>query len=342
MKEKPVATILQIQRMSTEDGPGIRTTVFFKGCSLACTWCQNPESIIMKPQLQWVGTRCIGCRTCIALCPEGALSLDQEGMTIDRQLCSDCGVCSEKCPSTAMELLGTEWTLDDLVREVEKDRVYFEKSGGGITLSGGEPALQADFALTFLQELRRRGIHTALDTCGHLPRDVLLSLLPHVDLLLYDIKEIEPDRHREFTGSSNERILENLISAVRYIESRETPASLWIRTPVIPDATARAENIRGIGNFIAQRLGGRVERWELCSFNNLCRDKYCRLDMDWRFKDYSLLNGNFMEELAWVARNSGVDPATVCWSGPTRSQGGDHRDNAPRKGLRVIEGSNQG
>jgi len=127
------ATILEIQRMSTEDGPGIRTTVFFKGCSLKCTWCHNPESISAHPQIHWIGNRCIGCKTCLEVCPEGALSFSRDGYTIDRSQCTGCGICAEECPSTALELLGQPWYLEDLYSEVVKDQTYFEKSGGGVT-----------------------------------------------------------------------------------------------------------------------------------------------------------------------------------------------------------------
>ncbi|MBW2595391.1 MAG: glycyl-radical enzyme activating protein [Deltaproteobacteria bacterium] len=317
------ATILEIQRLSTEDGPGIRTTIFFKGCPLRCTWCQNPESISIRPQLQWTETACIGCGTCIDVCPENALTSGAEGITIDRHLCTSCEMCSRECPSAAMKMLGRAWNLEELIAEAIKDRVYFEKSGGGITLSGGDPAMQANFAALLLKSLKEEGIHTALDTSGQCAQDVLGALLPHVDMVLYDIKEIDPDRHREFTGVSNEKILDNLVYLCRYMETHETPADLWIRTPVIPGATAYEENIRGIGRFIASRLGNSVSRWELCSFNNLCSSKYERLDMDWPFKDRPLMSRECMENFAGCARGSGVDPDIVHWSGPTKMEVGN-------------------
>ena len=149
--------ILEIIRMSTEDGPGIRTTVFFKGCSLSCRWCHNPESISPKPQIQWIQTSCIGCGICVETCPEKALAQTPQGIAINRALCTGCGLCTEECPTTAMELLGKKWTVHDLACELVKDRVYFEQSGGGVTLSGGEAALQHDFCLALLKELRGRG-----------------------------------------------------------------------------------------------------------------------------------------------------------------------------------------
>jgi len=318
------ATILEIQRMSTEDGPGIRTSIFFKGCSLHCSWCHNPESISPHPQVHWIANQCIGCKTCLEECPEGALAFTAGGNRVDRSRCTGCGLCAEACPATALELLGRPWELDDLVAEVIKDRVYFEKSGGGVTLGGGEPTLQALFSGQLLKRLKAGGLHTALDTCGMCARNVLEDLLPHTDLLLFDIKEIDPQKHRKFTGGTNERIFENLLCVRDWMQSRGSPGQLWIRTPVVPHATADAENIRGIGKFIAANLDGLVNRWELCAFNNLCKDKYLRLDLDWAYKDCGLLSRRVMEKMAAAARNSGVDPAIVCWSGSTELEAGSN------------------
>jgi len=313
---KDSGTILEIQRMSTEDGPGIRTTVFFKGCSLQCTWCHNPESIALKPQIHWIGARCIGCRTCLKTCTRGALALDDKGMRIDRAICTGCGDCAEACPSTAMELLGHAWELEALIDEVIKDKAYFEASGGGVTISGGEPTMQTAFAAALLEGLKRWGIHTALDTCGQCPQKSLETLLPFTDMVLFDIKLLDPLQHQSFTGHTNELILANLTHVATAMGGKG--GALWIRTPIIPQATDTPENISAIGAYIAHTVGGRVQRWELCAFNNLCRDKYRRLDRDWAFKDCELIPKVRMEELAAVAKNSGVDPGIVHWSGATR------------------------
>lgn len=306
--------------MSTEDGPGIRTTIFFKGCSLHCTWCHNPESISPLPQIHWIANRCLRCHTCLSLCPTAALERSSAGIAIDRRLCNGCGKCSAQCPSTALELLGIVWNLDDLVQEVIKDRVYFEKSGGGLTLGGGEPTYQSLFASAFLARLKREGFHTAVDTAGLCPPEGLDRLLPYTDLLLFDLKVMDPGKHREHTGTNNTLILNNLIQVRNSLESKGHPAELWIRTPIIPGATATEDNIRAIGRFITQKLDGSVSRWELCAFNNLCRDKYLRLDLNWVYKDTSLLEQSLMERIAEWARNSGVDPRIVHWSGATRLQ----------------------
>jgi pyruvate formate lyase activating enzyme len=317
------ATILEIQRMSTEDGPGLRTTVFFKGCSLKCRWCHNPESISARPQLHWIGNRCIGCKICLDVCPEGALVFTPAGNTVDRSKCNGCGICAQECPSTALELLGQSWGLEDLCAEVVKDKTYFEKSNGGVTLGGGEPLLQSDFCKRLLVRLKENAIHTAVDTCGLVSRKALDWIIPYADLLLYDLKEINPRQHELFTGCDNHIILQNLIYIKECMQSDGKPGELWIRTPVIPGATAAEENVRGIGQFMAEHLDGFVSRWDLCAFNNLCRDKYLRLDLAWEYKDSGLLNKLFMEKMAAVARNSGVNPDIVHWSGSTRLDGND-------------------
>ena len=316
----PEAMVFEIQRLSTEDGPGIRTTVFFKGCSLACAWCHNPESISARPQLHWIASRCIGCGTCCTVCPETALTLSDGGLVIDRTRCTQCGQCAEECPSTALERIGTRWRLDDLVHEVLKDRAFFASSGGGVTAGGGEPGLQAPFLTAFLSTLKQEGIHTAVDTCGCYPRLALDAFLPFADLVLYDLKEIDPERHRAFTGRVNGQILDNLKAIGSRMTAGAAPQALWIRTPVIPDATATEANIAGLGHWIADHLKGAVTRWELCAFNNLCRDKYLRLDRDWAFNTHPLLSKTTMEHLAGIARRSGVDPDIVHWSGSTRMQ----------------------
>jgi pyruvate formate lyase activating enzyme len=318
MDSEPKARILEIQRMSTEDGPGIRTTVFFKGCSLKCKWCHNPESISMQPQVHWIGSRCLGCKTCIAVCPSGSLSLTEAGMEINRATCNGCGICANECPSTAMELLGKEWSLDDLTNEVVKDKAYFEKSKGGITVSGGEPGMQAAFVGMFLKSLRERGIHTALDTCGLYATRNLEQLLPYSSMVLFDLKEMDTNKHKQFTGEYNDRILDNLLYAAEYIRSHIYPSALWIRTPMIPGMTDREENVTKIGNFIAKNLSDIVDRWELCAFNNLCKDKYLRLGEKWVLQDELLVQKESMEQFARIARESGVNPEIVAWTGSTR------------------------
>ena len=314
MVESDQGLIFEIQKMSTEDGPGIRTTVFFKQCPLKCIWCHNPESILKKMQLQWIGHKCIGCKTCIETCKQGALKLDKKGMHINRDKCTSCGDCVEECPSTALSMFGKLWQLDALFYEIEKDKIYYTKSGGGITVSGGEPTLQSEFIENFLKKCKANGISTALDTCGYTNRTVYEKVLPYVDLILLDIKEINSEKHEKFTGVPNERILENAIWMAQYVE--ENGKKMWIRTPMIPNYTATDENIKGIGEFIVEKLNNVPARWDLLAFNNLCSSKYERLDLIWPLKDEALMTKEEMEHFYEIAKTSGAKNPQ--WSGMTK------------------------
>ncbi len=324
----PQLRVFNIQRMSTEDGPGLRTTVFVKGCSLECRWCHNPEGMSPNPQVVWHGARCVHTRVCDAACPEDAISRSGEEIEIDRERCTVCGECVDRCPSGAIESWGTSWSLDELVSEVAKDRTYFETSGGGVTVSGGEPALRAPFLAPFLERCRALAMHTALDTCGMCSQSALKTLAGHADLLLFDLKEIDADRHARFTGQSNQKILANLLALAGQMRKGQRPGELWIRTPLIPGATLTEENIQGIGEFIARELGDVVTRWELCAFNNLAADKYRRLGLRWDFEGAELMNEQELRHFEQLGRRSGVDPEIVLATGRTKLEASSERPAA--------------
>jgi len=318
--------IFEIQKMSTEDGPGIRTTVFFKQCPLRCKWCHNPESILKDLQLEWIKHKCIGCRTCIELCDQSSLSFNEKGLQIDRENCNGCGECSEECPSTALHMFGEWWNLDDLFYEINKDKIYYVESNGGITASGGEPTVQSDFVLQFFKKCKDNGISTALDTCGYASKKIYEKLLPYVDLFLLDIKEIDTKKHNEYTGVPNNLILENAIWLSKDIE--KSNKKMWIRTPIIPSYTAMDENIRGIGEFIVNKLENIPERWDLLAFNNLCTTKYERLNMVWPLEDYSLMSEEEMEHFLQIAKSTGV--RNVRWSGLTKKDNDNIKESSEK------------
>ncbi len=312
------AVILHTQRLSTEDGPGIRTTVFFKGCPLHCAWCHNPESISSKLQVQWMEVHCIGCGICLKTCPWGSLESKEGAIVRDRSLCQACGKCVADCPAGAQEMLGSVVGLEELLSELLKDKVYYDKSGGGVTLSGGEPLMQTKFAANLLRRLKENGVSTAVDTCGFCSAASLEMVLPYTDLILYDLKEIDPKKHREYTRQDNRRILENLIFLRDYLTAHPGATALWIRTPLIPGATANRETVERVGKFIRDNLEGRVQRWELCAFNNLCRDKYRRLDMEWKYASAPLLSSQELRELEQIAKQTGTNPDIISATGATR------------------------
>lgn len=302
------ATLFNIQRFSTEDGLGIRSTVFFKGCPLTCLWCHNPEGMCAKPEIIWYEIDCLGCGECAKACPEGALELTDSGLKIDRDRCKSCGTCVKRCDVGAIEMIGKTWTPDALLIEVLKDKTFYETSNGGITLSGGEPLIYYDFLKEFLPKAKNARLHVALDTCGFYPSEKLASILEFVDLVLFDIKLLDGSRHKEYTGVDIDRILENAVMTAK----RGVP--LWVRTPVIPNCTESNDNVRAIAQFIRKNLPT-VERYDLLAFSNLCISKYKRLGRNFALESEKLLSRARMEELVEVAKKEGIDCAK--WSGPT-------------------------
>lgn len=280
--------------MSTEDGPGLRTTVFFKGCPLSCKWCHNPESIPFGFDKEWIKTSCIFCLDCVHTCSKDALSYNDGEIILNREKCSHCMDCVDICPTGAMKSIGRDMSAAELYKEIIKDKAYFT-NGGGITLSGGEVLLQAREVKDLVQRLKEDGIHIAIDTSGFVDYENIEMILPYVDLFLYDLKLGDSVMHQEYCGVPNQKIKENLIKL------NQEKASIWIRTPIIPTATDSKDNIQEIAIFLKENQID-FERWELCAFNNLCESKYERLDREWIFKNETLMKKEKMLELETLAK----------------------------------------
>lgn len=273
--------ILNIQRMSTEDGPGLRTSVFFKGCPLSCKWCHNPESIPYKLDKEWIKTSCIFCLECVDICPNKAIAYKDNEIVFDRDKCDLCGKCIDNCPTNALKFIGEDISPVNLYKELVKDKAYFS-NGGGVTLSGGEVLLQSKEVLELLKLLKKDGIHISIDTSGYIDFKQIELIVDYVDLFLYDLKLDSKEEHIKFCGKPNDLIKENLIKL------NNLNKSIWIRTPIIPDSTDSIENIESIAKFLLDN-NINFDRWELCAFNNLCKDKYNRLGIEWLYNDSMLI-----------------------------------------------------
>jgi len=259
--------IFNIQRYSIHDGPGIRTTVFLKGCPLRCFWCQNPESQKLLPDLFLYADRCTGCGLCVSACKTGAASIIDNVSAIDRDRCIVCGKCAEVCPNEAREVIGYEVTVDEVMAEVLRDKAFYKNSGGGVTLSGGDPTFQPEFSLEIFRRCKEEGLHTVLETCGCASWSTLEKLLEYVDFVLFDIKMVRADKHVTGTGVMNDVILENAkkVAACRPV---------MVRVPLIPGFNDSESDIRDIVDFVRANMG--ETEIELLRYNKLgeCKNNY--------------------------------------------------------------------
>lgn len=264
------AQIFNIKRFAVHDGDGIRTTVFFMGCPLKCLWCHNPEGISYRPQLSFLQEKCVSCGACVEACPQGAHKMGQGIHSFDRAKCIACGSCQALCPAEALKVYGQEMTVDQLLPLLLEDKDFYSQSGGGVTLSGGECLMQADFCAALLQALKAHNIHTAVDTCGFVPREAITKVLPYTDIFLYDLKAIDDEVHIRCTGQSNKRILENL----KYID--EAGKTIEIRMPYVPDYNAgEVEKVKAFAGNLKN-----LTKIKFLPYHNYAGSKYASLDME--------------------------------------------------------------
>ncbi len=300
--------IFNIQRFTIHDGPGVRTELFLKGCPLRCRWCSNPESQTTYIQPGIYKTKCISrknCGMCEDACPEsGVLQFTRGKLTgIDRTRCTNCLACFDACPSDAVKQWGRVMSVEACMEEIRKDKGYYEHSGGGVTVSGGEPLLQSDFVAELFKACQAEGIHTCCESTFHVDWGEIEKVLPYADLLISDIKHMDPEIHKQYTGASNERILENLKRLAG--EKRE----LILRIPVIPDVNDNLDNMKAAADFILEDLKGHVRTLQLLSFMRLGQEKYASLGIPYPMKEVRVNRRSFqkrIEEFAAYFNSRGI------------------------------------
>ncbi len=292
------AIVSNIQKYSIHDGPGIRSTVFLKGCPLLCAWCHNPETQVFQPEIVWYGEKCIGCISCVKVCPHQALKASRQGIVIDMERCTRCGKCTDVCPTLAMGKLGKEMTVEQVLAEVSKDEIFYQQSQGGVTLSGGEPLSKQEFAVECLKRCKERGYHTTVDTCGFVPESAFDAVLPYVDLFLYDIKHLDDDVHQKYMKAPVAPILSNLRHIV------EKSANVWIRVPIVPTINDAPEHIQRIGALM-QELG--LKEIYLLPYHKMAEAKYHRLHLPYTISHIAEPTAEQMQELAQILSKQGMN-----------------------------------
>ena len=262
--------IFDIKKYAINDGPGIRLTVFFKGCNLQCQWCHNPESMSQKVQKMYNAKKCIGALSCIENCPNNALKMTSEGIVTDYNVCNLCGTCAEVCPTKAFEMLGSNIPISDLMQKIDNEAIFFDQSGGGVTFSGGEPLMHADYLLEALKACGKRNYHRVVDTTAFASAATVLEVAEHTELFLIDLKVMDSKKHKQFTGVSNAKILSNIVALAK------TNCDIIFRIPLIKGVNTSEENIRETANFI-NSLAGNRKVVNLLPYHNIAENKHIKL-----------------------------------------------------------------
>lgn len=289
--------VFDIQRFSIHDGPGIRTIVFLNGCPLSCKWCSNPESQILKPVIMYQSMNCIHCGRCVRACKKNAICFENKGF-INREICTACGECVNVCPASALTLKGRKMTVEQVIKELKKDAINYRRSGGGITLSGGEPLVQSDFSKELLKAAKAQGWHTAIETTGYGNKKNIEEVFPYIDLALMDIKNINSSIHKEYTGVTNEIILEN---AKRISEITNTV----VRVPVIPEFNSSKERILEICNFV--KILKNVKTIHLLPYHTYGQNKYELLGRDYLMKKTIHLSEEEIDKLKELVEGQNIN-----------------------------------
>jgi pyruvate formate lyase activating enzyme len=293
------ATVFEIERYATEDGPGIRTVVFFKGCNLRCRWCQNPESHSSHPQVMHYRNRCVACRRCLEACPAGAIrEVAPFGFITDHQRCRHCGACVDACLADARKIVGRRMSLEDIMEEIRRDRAFYDESGGGVTFSGGEPLLQADAVRELARRCKEEGIHTAVETAGSVPWPDIEGVLSWLDLLYFDLKHIDSEEHRRYTGVPLDLILANLRRAA------ERFGNLVLRIPIVPGVNATEQTMTRMFRFLLDNT--KVRRVELLPFHRLGLAKYEGLGVDYAMGEVGNMSREDCAPFAEIGRKLGL------------------------------------
>ena len=288
---------MNIQKYSVHDGPGIRTTVFFKGCPLRCWWCHNPESQRCKHQIMYFAERCTGCGICEKRCEQKAIRLEGSRVVIDQGKCNMCGKCTEFCPTNALEHVGKDVTVEELMKEIKKDEVFYEESGGGFTFSGGEPMVQADFLNEVLKACKKREIHTIVDISGYGAWDEFEKIADKVDLFLYDLKFINNEKHKKYIEISNVEILNNLKKL------SDIGANIFVRMPIIRNINDDDEHIDESIRFLAKL---KVIQVNLLPYHKMGMDKYRRLDLEYKLSGMEKPTDEKMKEIELKFKKAGI------------------------------------
>lgn len=300
-----MSLITNVQKFSIHDGDGIRTSVFFKGCPLKCEWCHNPETQRFEKEMQCDKEKCVGCGNCAKVCPNGAISMENGKPEMKKDACTFCGKCVNLCPIGIREIIGREYSVKELIKELMKDQMFYEESGGGVTLSGGEVmAMDIDYILAIAKELKRQDVTLTIDTCGYVPYEKFQAILPYVNTFLYDVKVMDPKLHKKYIGVDNQLILDNLIRLAA------DGARIYIRIPTIKEVNGNEKNMKEMIAFLKEH-DIHPAQINLLPYHDTGSGKYSKLDMEYKGTDLHAPEKEEMESFVRLFVESGFQNTKI-------------------------------